>query len=160
MDKLDVSRAPWRGGPRSGNARRQEIPIEEAIALSNEGTPYAELAARYGVSYGVVCRRMKDAGHVSPKNKQTKHSQFRHVQVQKRRVLNELGITTCQICGESRSLDYSHIVADRDGGPIAADNCLVLCPSHHRFFDSDSLTSAEWRKISRKVLAARKKYAV
>lgn len=159
MDRLGVDRPKWRGGPGpAGHPLRQESPIKEAIELSNRGVTYTELADRYDVSYGVIMRRMKDAGHVSPKNKQTKYPQFAHIQGPKRRVLNALGIAECQICGEHRAVDYCHIVPASEGGPVSEDNCLVLCPTHHRLFDRDLLISCEKKEIVKIVNRAQRLY--
>lgn len=159
LHKHGVPRQTWRGGPGpAGNPRRQEIPIKEAIKLSNEGIPYRVLAEKYSVSPGVVMRRMKEVGHVAPKNKQKRYAEFQSVSLSKKRVLNNLGITVCQVCGESRALDYCHIVPASEGGPVAEDNCLVLCPTHHRLFDNDSLAPDERRMIARKINAAKRRY--
>lgn len=161
LERNGIERPVWRGGPGpAGSPVRQDIPIKEAVRLSEAGVTYSELAVKYGVSYGVIVRRMKGAGHRAPRNKQTKNPLFPHIQGPKRRVLNELSITACQICQEERALDYCHIVPDNKGGPIVADNCLVLCPTHHRLFDTDSLTPAEQRKIAVKVKFALQKYGV
>lgn len=158
MRRFEILRERWRGGPRDNN-RRQEIPIEEAIQLSDDGVTYQQLATNYGVSPGVVMRRMKEAGHRAPRNK---HQQFdlvfNSISFHKRKVLRELDIHECEICGERDVLDYCHIVADKDGGPIAIDNCLVLCPNHHRKYHADKLSKDEMAKIAKKVRKAGRLY--
>lgn len=75
------------------------------------------------------------------------------------RSLQEEGLElVCQICGEDRAFDMAHIVDDRHGGPMEADNILLLCPNHHRFFGSGSLEPGEWAVIREKVETARRRY--
>jgi len=160
MDSLDVKREVWRGGP-GGKTRRQDIPIEEAIKLSNQGHTYEKLADRYGVSYGVIANRMKEVGYHAPKDRMRKYpanSIFRLAPWHHKKLLNHIGIKACEICGETRALDFHHIVFKKDGGPTVEDNCLVLCPLHHRLVHSSSLNMEEAATISKKVNKARRKY--
>jgi hypothetical protein len=156
MEKYDIPRKRWTGGPRV-HGRRINIPIDEALALSAAGTTYEELAQKYGVSYGVIVKRMKEAGHKAPWRR-TADPRFKNVQSQKRSVLRQLGITACEICGETRAIDFCHIKPAASGGPISAQNCLVLCPNHHRLYDSDSLITQELAKIQPKIDLAREIY--
>lgn len=137
--------------------RKIEIPIEEAVELSSSGVTYQELATKYGVSDGVIVRRMKEVGHKAPWRR-TKDARFHTAQWHKRKVLQELNIMSCEICGENRSIDFCHIKPAADGGPITATNCLVLCPTHHRLFDSNELADIEFEKIINKVVLAAKTY--
>lgn len=156
MIKFDIPRNRWLGGPRNQGAR-QEIPIEEAVRLSNEGTTYQELADRYDVSYGVIFRRMKEVGH-SPPWRRAKDPRFKTHSTKKRKVLQEIGIESCEICGEDRTLDFAHIKPAADGGPIEKENCLVLCPTHHRLYDGGLLSRDEFQAVLPKVRAAEALY--
>lgn len=137
--------------------RRHDLPIQEAIELSNSGTTYEELSQKYGVSYGVVVRRMQEAGYKAPWRR-AKDPRFNNVQSNKKKILRQLNITACEICAEVRALDFCHIKPAAGGGPIEATNCLVLCPNHHRLYDSDSLTTEEFAKIQPKVDLAKQIY--
>jgi len=162
MMKLGVGRPVWRGGPGpAGSPVRQDIPIKEAIELSKSGVVYRVLANKYNVSYGVIVRRMKEASHRAPRDKHRKHPTdvpYANAPYQHRKIMHELGIIKCEICGEGRALDFCHIVARKNGGPTAKENCLVLCPLHHRLYDTDKLDVGESATICRKVRKARKLY--
>ena len=162
MTKLGVARPKWRGGPGpAGCPTRQGIPVEEAVKLSSEGTVYQALAEKYGVSYGVIMRRMKEAGHRAPRDKHRKNPTdvpYANAPYQHRKIMHELGITKCEVCGEDRALDFCHIVSQKNGGPTTKENCLVLCPLHHRLYDNDKLDVGESATICRKVRKARKLY--
>lgn len=54
---------------------------------------------------------------------------------------------SCEICGENRSIDRSHIIPTKLGGPATSDNLLFLCPTHHRLFDRCMLSRAEYARI-------------
>ena len=46
--------------------------------------------------------------------------------------------TPCAICGwDEAQTDAAHIVPHGDGGPDTVENGVILCPNHHRMFDSD-----------------------
>lgn len=53
----------------------------------------------------------------------------------------------CCVCGFNRSVDFAHIVWKKDGGKIRKDNIAILCPNHHRLFDSGKLTEEEFALI-------------
>ncbi len=53
----------------------------------------------------------------------------------------------CEICGENRSTDMCHILPDQLGGPKNIDNLLILCPTHHRLFDSHILSRSEYAQL-------------
>lgn len=160
--KLGFEFPVWRGGPGpAGSPLRQEIPTKEAIQLSDEGWSYEKLADRYGVSYGVINRRMREAGYSAPKGRMRKYSLdsvFVSTSHKHKKILEELGIRACEICGEDQVLDFCHIVAQDDEGPTVSDNCLVLCPTHHRKFDKHILKPSEQAKVQDKVEAALAKY--
>jgi predicted restriction endonuclease len=43
----------------------------------------------------------------------------------------------CAICGwDEAPNDVAHIVARKHGGSDALDNVVMLCPNHHRLFDT------------------------
>ena len=165
--KLGVEIPTWRGGP-GGVTQRQDIPVEEATQLSNEGWTYEQLAEKYGVSYFVISKRMLEAGYRAPKNRMRKYpedSVFASAPWRHRQLLEEMGIRQCEMCGTENPLAFCHIVPKRDGGPIAKDNALVLCLNDHHKFDEHMkhperglLTPEEFAKIRNKVEAAIKLY--
>ena len=146
---------------RNVGAPRVEIPIEEAVELSSKGTTYSELAEKYDVTYGVIMRRMKEAGHSAPRDKMRRYEGKKTLPTYKRRMFEDLKAdrgSHCQACKEHRHLDMAHIYENRTGGPFEKDNLLLLCPTHHRAFDRGTLTYDEFRFIKSWVRAAEKKY--
>jgi hypothetical protein len=142
---------------RNVGAPRVEIPIEEAIKLSDQGVTYSTLAEKYGVTYGIVMRRMQEAGYSSPRDKNKKWIE-RTLPTSKWKLLQELKAEYggCEICGHCVSLDLAHIHAGRHGGKLVKENTLLLCPNHHRAFDAGKLTRDEFLKIKERVRAAEK----
>jgi hypothetical protein len=65
----------------------------------------------------------------------------------------------CLICGEDRAVEWAHIVAHHKGGPVAHWNLIPLCPTHHRCFDNNKLTSEETALIQPYVDAATSEYS-
>lgn len=155
MDRLGFDRTNWRGGPR-GNTRRQDIPIEEAIRMSESGSSYAEIAEHFGVSYGVAAKRLRGAGYRPPVRTRKYDDRVLNAPYAHRKIIQEIGVFECMVCGETRGFDLCHIVPRSKRGPTVKENGLVLCPSHHRFFDNDLLTDEEARKIDSRVRAARR----
>jgi predicted restriction endonuclease len=49
----------------------------------------------------------------------------------------------CLICGETRAVDWAHIIPHSKRGPVATWNLFPLCPTHHRIFDTHLLTPEE-----------------
>lgn len=44
------------------------------------------------------------------------------------------------ICGWTKTInDVAHIIPQRDGGPTTLDNVAILCPNHHRMFDTGKI---------------------
>jgi hypothetical protein len=156
LKKHGIDRRRWIKGPRVHGAR-QDIPIKEAIELSNSGATYQQIASRYGVSYGVINRRMREAKHKAPWRR-TKDDRFRTTSFHKRVVLEKLGITACEICGEDRAIDFCHIKPAEEGGLTAKENTLILCPTHHRLYDAGKLSPDEFTKIKIKVINAETLY--
>jgi hypothetical protein len=60
----------------------------------------------------------------------------------------------CLVCGESRAVEWAHIIAHHQRGPVAPWNLIPLCPTHHRCFDTNQLTSEESAAIQPYVDAA------
>jgi predicted restriction endonuclease len=55
-------------------------------------------------------------------------------------------IDRCAICGwDEASTDVAHIVARKDGGTDSIDNVVMLCPNHHRLFDTGHISVDEVR---------------
>lgn len=50
-------------------------------------------------------------------------------------------VDRCAVCGwdEARN-DVCHIVARKDGGEDAFENIVMLCPNHHRLFDTKKIS--------------------
>jgi len=158
LEKFDIPRSsPGKALIGRPSHRRQELPVDEAIKMSDAGSTYEEIAQKYGVSYGVVVRRMKEAGYKAPWRR-ARDDRFRTAQWHKRKVLQKRGIAACEVCGESRALDFCHIKSDRDGGPISEENCLVLCQTHHHCYDNGLLTKEEFSRVASQVRAAEALY--
>lgn len=137
--KLGVEVPTWCGGPgAAGSPVRQDIPVEEAIKLSEEGWPYRAIGDKFGVSKGVVMARLKEAGYSAPKDKMRRlsdNSVFATAPFDHKRVLTELGATACQICGYTEYLECAHIFPQNKGGPTVVDNVLALCGNCHPQLD-------------------------
>lgn len=167
LDKFGVDREPWRGGP-GGATKRQEIPTEEAIKLSGDGWTYEQLAAKYGVSYFVISKRMLEAGYRAPKNRMRRipaNAPYARTPFTHKKLLIEMGATCCHICGYERYFEFAHIVPRRDKGPTVVENGLPLCGNCHPRFDlhlkypdQGYLTPEEFEKVRIKVKAAIKLY--
>jgi len=54
----------------------------------------------------------------------------------------------CQICGENRVINKSHIIPNELGGSNSDDNLIMLCANHHYLFDQAKLTQAEFSKLN------------
>lgn len=54
--------------------------------------------------------------------------------------IRKLLIDKCVICDWTETKnDICHIKAVKDGGPNTLDNIVMMCPNHHRLFDSGKL---------------------
>jgi len=53
----------------------------------------------------------------------------------------------CEICGESRCVDFCHIIPRENGGSANKGNLVSLCPTHHFLFDQCRLNKQEWDKL-------------
>lgn len=53
----------------------------------------------------------------------------------------------CQVCGETRVTNKSHIIPRELGGSDADDNIIMLCANHHFLFDQVRLTEEEFSSI-------------
>jgi hypothetical protein len=158
LKRLDIPRArPGKVLIGRPSHRRQDLPVEDAIKMSESGSTYEEIAQKYGVSYGVVMRRMKESGHSAPWRR-AQDDRFRTVQWHKRKVLQALNITACEICGETRALDFCHIKPSSKGGLVAEENCLILCQTHHHCYDNGLLSQTEFLLVRDKVRQAEKNY--
>lgn len=156
LRRFDIPREIWHGGP-GGNTRRQDIPIEEAIELSEQGVRYADIATRFGVSYFVLSKRLLEAGYKAPIGRQRKWPEdepWASAPYQHRNILRQINIRQCEVCGEGRALDLCHIRPRRKYGLTEADNSLVLCALHHRCYDKGTLTDEEYSRIESKVQRA------
>ena len=168
-DKLGVKVPTWHGGPGpAGSPIRQDIDIEKAINLSNQGMPYWKVGEIFGVSKGVVMRRMKEANHKAPRDKRRQipaDASYVNAPFYHRKVLAGIGVKVCQICESEPRITCAHIVPQRDDGPTIVDNCLALCRNCHDRFDlhlkypdEGHLTIEQFKKVRRKVKAAIKLY--
>jgi predicted restriction endonuclease len=60
----------------------------------------------------------------------------------------------CEICGWDRNVERAHINAATDGWKLTPSNVMMLCPNHHRAFDSGQLTMDELNRLGIGWLAA------
>lgn len=70
---------------------------------------------------------------------------------------SERAYRDCEICGENRISNFSHIIPRSEGGSDDPGNYVYLCPTHHHLFDHNRLSKEEWAKLdfSKKMKAAR-----
>lgn len=134
--------------------RKKTFDVNMAIQMSQSGLSYCEIGLKLGVQVGALIREFKEVGYAAPRGRKLKNAAFRTVANPKRSILNEMGISACEICGETRALDFCHIKAAKNGGPINRNNCLVLCALHHRCFDNGTLTQQEFLLVKTKVRQA------
>lgn len=66
----------------------------------------------------------------------------------------------CEICGESRKVEYSHIIPRQIGGSNRETNIIYLCSTHHSCFDKGVLLKEEWEVIDWKGRSEIVKYFV
>jgi 5-methylcytosine-specific restriction endonuclease McrA len=50
----------------------------------------------------------------------------------KRRMILKYFKNECYVCGYRHFLDIHHIKHKRNGGKNTLENCVVLCPNHHK----------------------------
>lgn len=50
----------------------------------------------------------------------------------------------CEICGETRKVEFCHIIPRQIGGSNRETNIMYLCSTHHSCFDKGVLTKPEW----------------
>lgn len=157
LDKFGIPRnRPGVGLKGCPSPLRQDIPIEEAIEFSNAGWDYQQLADRYGVSYGVIVRRMQQAGYTAP-YRRPKNPLFPGISFSKRKILQELNILVCEICSQV-PVAFCHTKPRHLGGPVETTNCLVLCHNCHHQYDHGQLTQEQFEKIKGKVRLAEQTY--
>ncbi|MBD3359237.1 MAG: hypothetical protein GF365_00815 [Candidatus Buchananbacteria bacterium] len=53
----------------------------------------------------------------------------------------------CEICRESRKVEYCHIIPRQIGGSNRETNIIYLCSTHHSCFDKGVLSKQEWGSI-------------
>lgn len=149
-------------------AKRAPFDVNEAQALSSGGTPYDELATKYGVSPAVVSYWLKKAGHNAPRNKMMRHSVPRHERTRNpssyirfSEICKERG-EQCEVCGVQFPLEMSRIWEGRRGGPYVKENVVLLCQNHSHLFDfprpGRSLSKEEFESIKPRVRAAEALY--
>jgi predicted restriction endonuclease len=63
-------------------------------------------------------------------------------------------IAACEICGWDRNIERAHILPAHKGWKLSKFNVILLCPNHHRAFDSGQLTTDELHKLGVGWLAA------
>jgi predicted restriction endonuclease len=61
-----------------------------------------------------------------------------------RKAIRTKFIDRCAICGwDEAPNDVAHIVARKNGGTDTLDNVVMLCPNHHRLFDTGRITAEQ-----------------
>lgn len=140
-------------GPKGRFTREEPEWVKEAVRLSDVGTSYSEISEKLGILYAKLVYWMRRVGHTVTRKTKPRRTLI----PSKWKVFRELKTAegdSCRICPEVRTLDLCHIHGAKNGGPVVVTNCLLLCPTHHRLFDSGSLTLAEFEKIRSKVRSA------
>lgn len=122
-----------------------EFDVEKAIKMNQEGAALPEIANKLGITYQTLWYRLKKMGY-RPTRHKAKASKYKNLQYHKRKVAAELEMS-CVICGEDRTVDLAHIASAKDGHSLSEENTIVLCPTHHRLFDSGKLSAKEHKKI-------------
>lgn len=61
-----------------------------------------------------------------------------------RKAIRTKFLDRCAVCGwDEGPNDVAHILARKDGGADTLENVLMLCPNHHRLFDTGRITVAQ-----------------
>lgn len=61
-----------------------------------------------------------------------------------RGLVRKLLVDRCVLCGwDETKNDVCHIVARKDGGDDVIENVVMLCPNHHRLYDSGRIERSE-----------------
>ena len=136
--------------------KRVEIDLVPVKQLVLSGHKIEEISRILGVSKTTLWRRCRDADY-SPQQDYMEWYAPRSSMGIKYRVIKSLP-NTCEICGFDRCLEVSHIVPASEGGPLIYWNCLMLCPNHHRLFDSEKLNEAEKSMIIERIEVAHQKF--
>jgi transposase len=158
LTRYSIKRKTWTGGGRPGQLRTPEW-VEAAVAQFKAGKSIAEIAQSLGRTYGAVLYHFRKLD-ISATG-QRKAARARGVLTLpgfKMRVIKTFDVKACEICKESRCVDLAHIKPNKLGGPMAKENILLLCPTHHRCFDQFTLTREEFALIRDRVRAAEKAY--
>lgn len=53
----------------------------------------------------------------------------------------------CEVCRETRKVEFCHIIPRQIGGSNRETNIMYLCSTHHSCFDKGVLTKLEWEAI-------------
>lgn len=154
LKKHNINRLPAIHRRGSGAHKKKLFDVDAAVQMSKNGLSYESICNSLGIHIGALVRELKNVGYSAPRGRKMENKSFRTVANPKRAILNELGITSCEICGETRALDFAHIKPSKDGGLTHKDNCLVLCALHHRCFDNGTLTQQEFLLVKSKVRQA------
>lgn len=114
---------------------------------------------KYSTFYGFLRKFGIERKGVRTASSQSAFSKSRSaLRIEREKILQSISIRSCEVCREDRSFDMSHIKPNRDGGPMERDNILLLCPSHHDFFDRGLLTKEEFEVVKSRVRFAENKY--
>lgn len=88
--------------------------------------------------------------HKNIKNRHKKYENVLNTANSLKEVYGKLDLS-CNICNESRCIEFCHIFAVKEGGDSSVQNMLILCPNHHYLFDNRKLRDNEYEKIKPKI---------
>ena len=123
------------------NKRKGEGKMLKCVELAKQGLTIREISEKTGYPRGSVSSYLNKAKFRKIKGKS-------YCTISKK-LKQKVG--KCEICGFNRTLDAAHIIPARDGGDLSESNTVILCPNHHRLFDTKKLTLEEAEKISYKI---------
>jgi 5-methylcytosine-specific restriction endonuclease McrA len=67
----------------------------------------------------------------------------------RKQLIQQFGGDKCVICGWSQTRnDVCHIVAAKQNGSYELDNLVLLCPNHHRLFDTGKIKREDLLKVA------------
>ena len=99
--------------------------------------------------------RYNGTGHKYCSARCAKSSANRNGMIARQRRLVEGKEIHCEICGFDRYVERAHILPAKHGWKLTKQNCLLLCPNHHRVFDNGrGFTNEELAKLGIGWLAA------
>ena len=119
--------------------RTENSKYKDLISLKENGMTTRELSEYYHVSTITINSVLNRRKYRAPIGKSYGSIRKRILYTKEQK---------CCICGFDRCIELAHVVRASEGGGMTVGNTIVLCPNHHKLFDSEQLTSIEQIKLN------------